>query len=130
MGQVSWLSECAQTVGPFLLPVRGVQETSEGHRGLGEGLESAPEREGTGACVPEDSDSGSDAPAQPTAGSYAGSRPAGKPRQPPGRLGRGGGLGCGGVRKYCKAKLGEPEDVHSKERGYFAASEAAGTETP
>lgn len=36
----------------------------------------------------------------------------------------------GGGRKYCKAKLGEPEDVHSKGRGCFAASEAAGMETP
>ena len=68
VGQVSWLSECAQTLGPFLLPVHGVQETSEGHRGLGEGIESAPEREGMGARMPEDSDPRSDAKARPTAG--------------------------------------------------------------
>lgn len=37
---------------------------------------------------------------------------------------------AGGRGKYCKAKLGEPEDVHSKGRGCFAASEAAGMETP
>lgn len=116
MGQVSWLSECAQTVGPFLLPVRGVQETSEGHRGLGEGLESAPEREGTRACVPEDSDSGSDAPAQPTAGSYVGSRPAGKPRQPPGRLGRGGGGGAAAVGSNVKRNW-ENQEMFTAKRG-------------
>ena len=45
--------------------------------------------------------------------------------------GKAGGRGeGGGGRKYYKAKLGEPEDVHSKGRGCFAASEAAGMETP
>ena len=114
VGQVSWLSECAQTLGPFLLPVHGVQETSEGHRGLGEGLESAPEREGTGARVPEDSDPRSDAPARPTAGSYAGSRPAGKPRQPPGSLGV--GRGGGGGRSIVKRNW-ESQKMFTAKRG-------------
>lgn len=114
---------------PFLLPVHNVQETSEGHRGLGEGegkgakgREMSPrsqrlrphfERTGHALGV---ADHGLVSPETACQG---------KSRQVRRRLG--GAAVVGSI--YCKAEQGKPEDVQNKRRDYFAASEVAGTET-
>lgn len=116
VGQVSWLSECAQTVGPFLLPVRGVRKRRRDTEGSGR-LESA--RKGrTGACVPEDSDSGRmlrrSRPQAPTLGAASRSRAA-----TPGRLGRGEeGWGAAALGSIVKRNW-ENQKMFTAKRGLF-----------
>lgn len=111
-------------MGPFLLPVPNVQETSEGQGGLGEGeARGGQGRAGEGSPrTPAVQDPFSTLRALGTSGSCA-QRPVcpGKPRQP-----RGSGAG----RKQWKAEPGTPEDVQNKRRNYFAAAaELAGIRT-